>query len=55
MLELVLQFNIFEFNTGLFLQMIGTAMGTRAAPSYANIFMARKIDLQIDLWSNPHL
>ena len=46
-LELVLRYNIFEFNTELFLQMIGTAMGTRAAPSYANIFMARKIDQKI--------
>ena len=53
MLELVLKYNIFEFNKELFLQMIGTAMGTRAAPSYANIFMARKIDQKIlDLASN---
>ena len=44
LLELVLKYNIFEFNQELFLQMIGTAMGTRPAPSYANIFMARRID-----------
>jgi len=47
LLELVLKYNIFEFNQELFLQMIGTAMGTRPAPSYANIFMTRKIDPKI--------
>ena len=47
MLELVLKYNIFEFNTELLLQVIGTAMGTRATPSYANIFMSRKIDKKI--------
>ena len=44
LLELLLNNNIFEFNSELFLQLIGTAMGTRPAPSYANIFMAKKID-----------
>ena len=47
LLELVLKGNIFEFNKELFIQLIGTAMGTRAAPSYANLFMARKIDPKI--------
>ena len=47
LLELVLKSNIFEFNSELFLQIIGTAMGTRAAPNYANLFMARKIDPKI--------
>ena len=32
--------------------MIGTAMGTRPAPSYANICMARKIDTKIEELSN---
>ena len=47
LLELVLKHNIFEFNNELFIQIIGTAMGTRPAPSYANIFMAKKIDPKI--------
>ena len=47
LLDLVLKFNVFEFNSELFLQIIWTAMGTRAAPSYANLFMARKIDPKI--------
>jgi hypothetical protein len=47
LLDLVLKCNVFEFNSELFLQIIGTAMGTRAAPSYANLFLARKIDPKI--------
>ena len=47
MLEIVLKYNIFEFNKDLYIQLIGTAMGSRPAPSYANIFMANKIDQKI--------
>ena len=47
LLELVLKHNIFEFNKQLFQQLIGTAMGTKCAPNYSNIFMARKIDPEI--------
>jgi hypothetical protein len=43
MLSIVLKTNIFKFNEKLFLQKIGTAMGTRVASTYANIFM-EKID-----------
>ena len=38
LLEILLKCNIFEFNSELFLQLLGTAMGTRAAVSYANHF-----------------
>ena len=41
LLSMVLTKNNFEFNGQHFLQTNGTAMGTRVAPSYANIFMAR--------------
>ncbi len=44
LLELILKYNIFEFNNKLYQQIIGTAMGTKPAPSYADIFMAMKID-----------
>ena len=46
-LEIVLKSNIFEFNSELFIQLIGTAMGSRPAPSYANLFMAKEIDPKI--------
>ncbi len=39
LLKLVLHSNNFEFNGTHYLQTGGTAMGTRVAPSYANIFM----------------
>ena len=47
LVEIILGSNIFEFNSKLFMQLIGTAMGTKPAPSYANIFMARKIDQRL--------
>ena len=39
MLNLVLKCNCFKFNEQYFLQINGTAMGTRVAPTYAIIFM----------------
>jgi hypothetical protein len=41
LLELVLHCNHFEFNNKLYLQIGGTAMGTRVAPSLANLFLGR--------------
>ena len=40
MLNQVLTMNNFQFNGTNYLQIGGTAMGTRVAPSYANIFMS---------------
>ncbi|CAN7951906.1 unnamed protein product [Ixodes pacificus] len=37
--RLVLELNSFEFHDKFFLQISGTAMGTKMAPNYANIFM----------------
>ncbi len=37
----VLEQNIFEFNSKIFRQLMGTAMGTRVAPTMANLFMSR--------------
>ncbi len=41
LLKLVLSTNNFEFNSINYTQISGTAMGTKLAPSYANIFMAQ--------------
>jgi hypothetical protein len=47
LLELILENNIFEFDDTLWKQLIGAAMGSRPIPPYANIFMARKVDIKI--------
>ena len=41
LLEIVLKSNTFEFNNKCYIQLQGTAMGTRLAPAYANIFMSK--------------
>ena len=38
--KFILENNVFSFNDEYFLQVCGTAMGTRMAPCYANIFRA---------------
>ena len=40
MLGLILKENLFQFNGEYFLETHGTAMGTKMAVSFANIFMA---------------
>ena len=39
LLELLLYKNVFRFNDNFYIQKQGTAMGTKMAPAYANIFM----------------
>ena len=46
-MDIILRNNIFVFHDSLYRQEIGCAMGTKPAPSYANIFMAKKIDNEI--------
>ena len=57
LLEVVLTKNNFMFNGKHYLQVNGTAMGTRVAPTYANLFMSHfeeqhvyTYPLQPDLW-----
>ena len=54
MLNMVLKNNIFEFNGDYFLQLQGTAMGTKMIPAYANLFMG---SLEPDLTNlgHPHI
>ena len=52
LLELVLKNNNLEFNGKNFLQIQGTAMGTKLAPSYANLFME---DLEQKMLNSHHL
>ena len=39
-LKIILQHNIFSFAGKMYKQILGTAMGTKVAPTFANIFMA---------------
>ena len=45
LMDLVQKYNIFEFHDGqLWKQLIWVAMGIHPAPSYANIYLAKRID-----------
>ena len=47
-MDLIQKHNIFEFHDGqLWKQVIGVAMGTHPAPSYANIYLDKRIDMEI--------
>ena len=39
LLTFVLNCNVFEFDSSLFIQTYGTAMGPKCSPTYANLFM----------------
>ena len=39
--DIVLVGNLFRFDSQVYSQLVGTAMGTKMAPSYANLFMDR--------------
>ena len=52
LLRLVLENNVITFNSLLFVQILGTAMGTKLAPSYANIFLGK---LEKELLAGYHL
>lgn len=51
LLKIVLTKNYFQFSDRMYHQIQGTAMGTKMAPAYANLFMA---DLEENLLSNYH-
>ena len=53
LMDLILKRNHFEFNGKLYLQTGGTAMGTRFAPSFANIFMGKFEQNLLQLYDKP--
>ena len=55
LLMFVLSFNTFVFNGNLFLQLWGTAMGTRVAPTYACIFMGALENPLLAAWGGTKL
>ena len=48
--EIVLKHNYFEFGQDVYQQILGTAIGTKFTPPYANIFMA---SLEEEIFNNP--
>ena len=46
LMQIILDYSIFEFNDKLYQQQFGTSMGSKPAPSHANNFMARNIDVK---------
>ena len=52
LMEIVLKNNFFSFHDGIYRQDIGGAMGSNPMPSYADNFMARKIDKKIEQEEN---
>ena len=46
--SLVLDNNYFEFNDKIYRQKLGTAIGTKFAPAYANLFMTRLEERLVD-------
>ena len=48
LLGIVLKQNYFQFVDNMFHQIQGIAMGTKMAPSYANIFMAELEEKLLD-------
>ena len=53
LISMVLENNIFEFNEKYYLQTQGTAMGTKMAPAYANLFMG-KIEIKLQAMTDKY-
>ena len=43
-IAIILKFSVFKFNNELYQQKVGTSMRTKPSPSYADIFISRKVD-----------
>ena len=49
---LVLTFNMFEWKGKQFAQKTGTAIGTRSAPTFADLFMGMLEKIMLEAWEN---
>ena len=54
LLQMILQFNTFEFDESFFQQLIGIAMGTVSAPSIANIDMGQREQIIFNPRNSSH-
>ena len=54
LIDTVLQNNVFVLNEQTYLQILGTAMGTKMAPAYANIFMGN-LEPTLKAKGDPHI
>ena len=54
LINIVLKHNVFEFNEKFYLQTQGTAMGTKMARTYANLFMG-KLEKDLIKIANQHI
>ena len=50
LMDIILNNNIFTFHDALWKQEVGAAMGSRPIPPYANIFLARTLDILMKKW-----
>ena len=50
LLEMVLKWNIFDFDSQLYKQLIGFAMGTKCAPNVADLFMGDLFMFFTNFW-----
>ena len=53
--SLVLENNYFEFNDKFYRQKLGTAIGTKFAPAYANLLMNRLEERLMDIFAHKPL
>ena len=54
LLQIIVDYSVFEFNGKTYQQRFGTTMGTKPAPSYANRFMAEIIHKKFFLYQKIH-
>ena len=52
LMKLVLKMNTFEWDKKLYLQMFGTAIGTRSAPTFCGLYMGDLEQEMLEMWNN---